>query len=204
LRILFIMTTFSSSDPAFQTAYNELKNNSKNSCKNFAILKLAFPSDEIALLYEKNRESHNNSFIANLHCDSGFDMIVPENTFFIDPFHPKFIDMKVKAEMVYCDVTNETITPAAFYLYPRSSLSKTELMMANHVGIIDSGYRGSIIGAFRWLQYDETQSRYGVEAGNRLVQICHPTLCPIYVIISDESTLSRTVRAAGGFGSTGL
>jgi len=198
------MATFSASDSAFQAAYDVLKNNSKNACKNFAILKLAFPSEEISLLYEKKCVSHNHSFVTNIHCDSGFDLIVPENTFFDDPLHPKFIDMKVKAEMVYCDVANDAITPAAFYLYPRSSLSKTELMMANHVGIIDSGYRGSIIGAFRWLQYDESQSRYGVEAGNRLVQICHPTLCPIYVLTADESTLSGSERGAGGFGSTGL
>ena len=29
-------------------------------------------------------------------------------------------------------------------LFPRSSLSKTSLVLANHVGVIDSGYRGEI------------------------------------------------------------
>ena len=31
-----------------------------------------------------------------------------------------------------------------FYVYPRSSISKTPLRMANSVGIIDSGYRGNL------------------------------------------------------------
>ena len=198
------MATFTTSDSTFQNAYDKLKGESKTASKNFAILKLAFPSEEIGLLYEKKIESHNHSFVSNIYCDSGFDLIVPENTFFIDPYHPKFIDMKVKAEMVYCDVTNNVVTPSAFYLYPRSSISKTELMMANHVGIIDSGYRGSVIGAFRWLPYDSDQTRYGVESGTRLTQICHPTLCPTYILTTNESELSGTERGTGGFGSTGL
>ena len=34
-----------------------------------------------------------------------------------------------------------------YYLYPRSSISKTPLILANSVGIIDSGYRGNIKAA---------------------------------------------------------
>jgi dUTPase len=35
-----------------------------------------------------------------------------------------------------------------YYMYPRSSLSKTKLRLANSVGIIDSGYCGFLIGMF--------------------------------------------------------
>jgi len=35
------------------------------------------------------------------------------------------------------------------------------------------------------------------------VQICHPTLCPIYVITMDENELASTTRGDKGFGSTG-
>jgi dUTP pyrophosphatase len=73
-------------------------------------------------------------------------------------------------------------------------------MLANHTGIIDSGYRGSLIGAFRSFSNNE----YIVDEGTRLLQICHPTLCPIFVIIVDESELSSTERNDGGFGSTGI
>ena len=78
-------------------------------------------------------------------------------------------------------------------------------MLANHTGIIDAGYRGSLIGAFRWLRGESTsQEAYVVEKNTRLVQICHPTLCPIYVVMVDENELSSTERGAGGFGSTGV
>ena len=42
----------------------------------------------------------------------------------------------------------------AYQIYPRSSLSKYPIMLANHVGIIDSGYRGNLIVAFRSFQDD--------------------------------------------------
>ena len=61
----------------------------------------------------------------------------------------------------------------AYQLYPRSSLSKYPIMLANHVGIIDAGYRGNLIAAFRSFQDD-----FKIEKGIRLVQICHPTLLP--------------------------
>ena len=36
-------------------------------------------------------------------------------------------------------------------LFPRSSLSKTSLVLANHVGVVDSGYRGEIKFRFKEL-----------------------------------------------------
>jgi dUTP pyrophosphatase len=73
-------------------------------------------------------------------------------------------------------------------------------MLANHTGIIDSGYRGNLIAAFRCLS-----NNYTLEKNTRIVQICHPSLCPIKVtLLDDETQLSSTSRGAGGFGSTGL
>jgi hypothetical protein len=37
--------------------------------------------------------------------------------------------------------------PCGFYLYPRSSISKTRMRLANSLGIIDAGYRGDLIAA---------------------------------------------------------
>ena len=34
-------------------------------------------------------------------------------------------------------------------LFPRSSVSKTTLILANHVGVVDSGYRGEIKFRFK-------------------------------------------------------
>lgn len=191
-------------DDTFSTLYTSIKGASKNGTKNFAILKVAFATEEVALLYEKAITKHNKSFSTNVYTDSGFDLFVPENAVFERELEAKFIDMNVKAEMVYCDVSNDQIAPSAYYLYPRSSLSKTPLILANHVGIIDSGYRGSLISAFKLLRPSNLTTHYVVEFGTRLVQICHPTLCPVYIKVVSEGELSNSERGACGFGSTGV
>jgi dUTPase len=75
-------------------------------------------------------------------------------------------------------------------------------MLANHTGIIDCGYRGSLIGALRWLNINN-ESEYVLEKNTRLLQICHPTLCRVFVWLVFEEELSNTSRGSGGFGSTG-
>ena len=54
-----------------------------------------------------------------------------------------------------------------YYLYPRSSISKTPLRLCNSVGIIDAGYRGNIM-AF----VDNIDEDY--DLGTRLFQLCDP------------------------------
>jgi dUTPase len=75
-------------------------------------------------------------------------------------------------------------------------------MLSNHTGIIDSGYRGPLIAAMRLLPHDK-EGDYTIEKHTRLVQICHPSLCPVYIVECSESDLSETERGDGGFGSTG-
>ena len=168
------------------------------------VLKLAIigQNAELRALYEEAINKHNQSVRHSEYPNSGFDLFVPEQTVFSSPeftnanlaqfSNTKMVSMGVKAEMI-------GIRPSAYYLYPRSSISKTPLMLANHVGIIDSGYRGPIIGAFRNLSL----GTYTVEKHTRLLQICHPTLEPFYVELVEESDLSETERGSGGFGSTG-
>jgi dUTP pyrophosphatase len=90
-----------------------------------------------------------------------------------------------------------TASPKPFYVYPRSSLSKTSLRLANSVGIIDSGYRGNILVAVDNIRDKPFQLR----RGTRLFQICAPDLSPLSVKL--VNSLDKTVRGAGGFGSTG-
>jgi dUTP pyrophosphatase len=142
---------------------------------------------------------HNNSILHNNLSDSGFDLFVPEKVLFEDEYKSKFIDMEIKAELTHADSISGRIRTIPFNLYPRSSISKTPLMLANHTGVIDSGYRGNLIGAFR-----SFESGYTVEPYTRLLQICSPTLSPIYVVIVDEDELSSAKRGTGGFGSTGI
>jgi len=171
----------------------------------FAVLKLCVNPDnrELVNLYKNHVELHNTKIQNTPFPDSGFDIFVP-NTEVFDTFaKTTFIDMQVKAEMVFYQAASNRIETCAFMTFPRSSISKTPLMLANHTGIIDSGYRGSLIGAFRCLAFGETNT-YTVDKFTRLLQICHPSLCPIFVQLVPEKELSTTVRGSGGFGSTGL
>ena len=85
-------------------------------------------------------------------------------------------------------------------LFPRSSNSKTDLYLTNHVGVIDSGYRGEIIFKFRPRNtlLDARIHHDGDRVG-QLIIIPYPK---INLVESEE--LSDTERGEGGFGSTGL
>ena len=123
--------------------------------------------------------------------DSGIDL-VNTSTFNVNSFNVGTIDFKIQ-----CEMTNEKGELVSYYLYPRSSISKTPLMMANSVGIIDAGYRGNIMAKVRNMSSYETT----VNQGEKLFQICSPTLEPVKIQIVDKLTDSS--RGEGGFGSTG-
>lgn len=163
-----------------------------------AVLKLSSQNTDLLEQYKIRIDNHNNKICTEKFADSGFDLLVPTNETFENSIKTKFINFQIKCEMAYYDCKLKEITQSPYYIYPRSSISKTPLMLANHVGIIDSGYRGDLIGAFRCLDKE-----YNVESNTRLLQICHPSLCPVYVVIVPESELSNTERGSGGFGSTG-
>jgi dUTP pyrophosphatase len=187
--------------------YTDLKSNSVNGFKNFAVLKLSVDDDELRDSYSSRVLNHNNQFMQNTLSDSGFDVLVPNEITFDQYFITKFIDMNIKTEMFYCNVETDLISTCAFAVHPRSSISKTPLMLANHTGIIDSGYRGSLIGAFRQLPHNQVPyniqiSEYTVSKNARLLQICHPSLCPIYIMLVHSNDLSSSERGDGGFGST--
>ena len=83
-------------------------------------------------------------------------------------------------------------------LFPRSSVSKTNLTLANSVGVIDSGYRGQIMCVFNKIN-NPFLSSYKV--GDKIAQLVIVT-CP-QSIIKEVMELSDTQRGDGGFGSTG-
>jgi dUTP pyrophosphatase len=176
----------------------------------FAVLKLAVNSanPRLVQLYKEHVENHNAKVLNALFPDAGFDLFIPSTTYFEHPFETHFINLEVKAEMIHKSLdTGFGLDNTGYYVYPRSSISKTPLMLANQTGIIDSGYRGNLISAVRYLNSapvdTNTPNIYELTEHTRLFQICHPQLLPIYVILVDESELSTTVRGSGGFGSTG-
>ncbi len=80
-------------------------------------------------------------------------------------------------------------------MFPRSSCSDTGLILANSVGVIDSGYRGEIKARFKAIP----DTKY-YNVGDRVVQL---VIIPYPQIEWEETeTLSETERGEGGHGST--
>jgi dUTP pyrophosphatase len=180
--------------------------------QNYALLKLYVDPSNNHLLdtYKKHIAAHNEKLRDAQFPDSGFDVFVPEETVFQKPFETQMVDLKIRGEMVLYQSSNSIVIPSPYYVYPRSSMSKTPLMLANHTGIIDSGYRGNLMAAVRWipalpLQKVDSPPNYVIQKETRLFQICHPSLCPVFVeLVEDVAELTTTERGAGGFGSTGV
>ena len=84
-------------------------------------------------------------------------------------------------------------------LFPRSSNRKTDAYMTNHVGVVDSGYRGEILVCFK--NRDRADKRPPYEVGDRVAQLC---ILPYPQVAWEEAAeLCDSERGAGGHGSTG-
>jgi dUTP pyrophosphatase len=170
-------------------------------CEQYMKLKIFIDGDDsLKEKYTMAVLNHNNNINTNKYYDSGFDLFAP-----CEYSCPEGIVTKINFQ-VKCAASivhhNGKTYPTGFYMYPRSSLSKTRLRLANSVGIIDSGYRGNIIGAFDCNSHGE---EYKVLGHDKLVQLCAPNLGPIIVDLVDsiEDLGDNTSRGDGGFGSTG-
>lgn len=174
----------------------------------FAVLKLVIDRDhpgmteEMIKLYKFHITNHNTEMISNEFPNSGFDLMLLQDVKFTMPFTTVLVDLGLKMEMYHRNPALGRYDSTAFHMLPRSSLSKTPLIQSNHVGVIDSGYRGNLKVPLRFLPESGIES-YTTEAKSRLVQVCHPSLCPIYVVLMEENDLSSSSRGSGGFGSTG-
>lgn len=138
--------------------------------------------------------------------NAGVDLFVPEEVVFA-PGERKLVSMRVKAVMERagfrysecpCDGCNDTTQEVHYWMAPRSSLSKTGLILCNSMGVIDKTYRGELM-AFLW---NSTDMPVTVKKGDRLVQILAPNMGHI-ARVEIVSELSTTKRGEGGFGSTG-
>ena len=120
--------------------------------------------------------------------DAGLDLYVLEDLHF-EPGETKAIKLGISCE------AEDGIS---YYLFPRSSISKTPLRMANSIGLIDGGYRGEIMAVC-----DNIKSEpYTAKKGQRLFQLVATDSSSItYELVED---LEMTTRGTGGFGSTGI
>lgn len=131
--------------------------------------------------------------------DSGFDLLCPENIIWTEEFPIYMLDHKISCAMTF---NNKHV---GYYLYLRSSTPiKTPLRLANSVGIIDSGYRGTIKAIFDILP--SVSDSFTFFQNNRYVQLAPPNIgCPMKVFIVDDLSMlgKKNNRNENGFGSSG-
>jgi len=157
-------------------------------------LQILVTDSHMKQLYKDAIESFNTKR-TNSYKDSGFDLFIPVS----------FQNSDVKRDSPF--VINHGVScslykdgkPSGYYMYPRSSISKTPFRLANSVGIIDSGYRGDLMAKVDSVY----QTDYKVNVGDRLFQLCTPTLEPFDSIEMVDFT-TETERGSGGFGSSGV
>lgn len=175
--------------------------------QNTMLLKIFVENPQLKEKYLDKILEHNNKLDDGEFYDAGFDMFVPTNLN-LEFGKSHVIDSGIKTAAFWLNSDMTVGAPTGYYVYPRSSISKSPLRLANNVGIIDSGYRGNVKGAvdcFRgfgtaWSECNE----YQVEKFSRLFQICSPNLGPVRVIlVGSVADLGNTSRGEGGFGSTG-
>ena len=112
------------------------------------------------------------------------------------------LDLGTRARLVKVtpiDDYNDKEEDVHYYMYPRSSMYKSGIMLCNSTGIIDRTYRGVIKAPVTNLNEHTYPS---VVKGTRVTQLCAPNLGWIKVI-KIVTSLPETSRGDGGFGSTG-
>ena len=143
--------------------------------------------------------------------DSGFDL--PAQCKVLCPPHTTTrIKLGVRATLSSVIMYQNTVTGVwegfhkgarrkPYWLAPRSSLSKTPLILHNSIGVIDSGYNGELQAAV----YNTSDKPYQVEQLDRLVQIVAGDLTPFHEIRirGMGERPGKTARGDGAYGSTG-
>lgn len=147
------------------------------------LLKLLPLNEQVAAMYSNHSTFHEG--------DSGLDLFVIEDQI-VKAFSTSFLKLGFKAAA--CDA--ESGKNLSWLIFPRSSISKTPLRLANSIGLIDAGYRGELLAAVDNIRGED----YTVKAGDRLVQAVAFNGGPISLKIVEN--LDATSRGEGGFGST--
>lgn len=118
---------------------------------------------------------------------AGMDFYQPESVV-IEPHQTQYVTLGLAMEI-----------PKGYMLMlaPRSSMSKTPLVIPNSFGVIDADYRGEIKGIFK----NTSDDAYLIKKGDRLLQ---GILVPVGALkLLEVAQLTETARGAGGIGSTG-
>jgi dUTP pyrophosphatase len=131
---------------------------------------------------------------ANYKDDSGIDIFTPTDYIIKKNSLSNKICLGIRVEP--CNFHH------GYYLYPRSSISKTPLRLCNSVGIIDYGYRGEIIAYVD----NHSDEDFIIKKNTSYFQLCSPDLNKFFIkniyTSNIENPFQLTERNNGGFGST--
>jgi dUTP pyrophosphatase len=142
----------------------------------------------------KIKKTHKDSILPKYSKpgDAGMDLYVADFEFVLDEDLEDYrVGLKIDS-----GIAVEIPEGYVGLVFPRSSIKSTGNRLSNSVGVIDSGYRGSIKAYFDII--DQELEDYTI--GDRFAQLI---IIPYPQIEFEEvEELSTTERGSGGFGST--
>ena len=146
------------------------------------------------------KNGFENNLIAPAKGDVGWDLIASSDPEIV------FCDEKKKSILYIEYDTGVVLQPTnGFYtlLFPRSSISKYELALANSVGVIDSGYRNTIKLRFRFLGKRLSKNSLIYKKGDKVGQLI---FMPMFNFSAHQTeVLDESERGLSAFGErTGL
>lgn len=154
------------------------------------IFRAIFENERTKTVVKVKKLSQNSKLpIQGKPGDAGFDLtatsITENNKLYIE----YSIDLAISLEPGFVGL-----------IYARSSLSNYDLILSNHVGIIDENYRGCI--KFRFKKTSESPDAKYYKVGDKIGQLIVMPYPKVEFEQVDE--LDETVRGEQGFGSSGV
>jgi len=151
-------------------------------------------NDDVKELYKNHSTYHAG--------DSGLDLFIIKDQI-IPAGQTIIVDLGISCQLrheYYSCIFGKCMTEKyySYNMFPRSSISKTPLRLANGVGLCDAAYTGSLKAA---LHNTDIYNDFEIKKGERYVQLAYSNLGEVEFELVEE--LRDTTRGAGGFGSTG-
>ncbi len=155
-------------------------------------------NDDFAEIYRIAAEAYNTT--PPEERNSGFDLFCDGGD--VTPLGDYAILVSQGCRAVAVDPTTQET--CAFWLAPRSSISRTPWRLANSLGLMDANYRGVVKAALSNLTLP-IRPVFSPELNRqRLCQLTTPDLRPWTAVhVVAELPVPGTLRGEGGFGSTG-
>ena len=162
------------------------------------------------------KDPHNNLLPPSYKDDAGYDLKADSKPNVIghqlNDHYWKYIDYIEYDTNVL--IAPHSLAPIVSLLFPRSSISRYNLSLANSVGVIDKGYRDTIKVRFNYLAQADDYRVIGdflaiepsldriYKRGDKIAQLIFSS--PLYPEIEKVASINeQSERATGGFGSSG-